>query len=200
MQIIQVYAAYDQTKHPPADEFKYCPFCTTQLISKPSGNKPRPTCPACGFIQFKNPAPALSVLVVQDGKVLLGKRGGAPGAGKWSFPSGYVEYEDDFLTTAIKEVKEETGLDVEIESIINLVSSFLSPRFHFLSPYLLARVLGGELAARDDLEAVDWFPLSGPLPDMAFQEDVDVLDMVATGEFESLPVDPRFARPGKSDR
>jgi ADP-ribose pyrophosphatase YjhB (NUDIX family) len=124
--------------------------------------------------------------------VLLGKRGGSPGKGTWSLPSGYVDYEEDFLTAGIRETKEETGLDVEVCSIINVVSSFVSPRFHFLGLYLVAQVLGGELVAGDDLEAVEWYPVEGPLPEMGFQEDVDIIEMCARG-FAGLPVDPEYA-------
>lgn len=143
-----------------------------------------------------NPAPAISVLIVDGERVLLGKRGAPPGKDKWAIPSGYVEYEDDFLTTAIREAKEETGLDVEIQSVVNVVSSFFSPGFHFLALYLLARPVGGELAAGDDLTAVRWFSLADPLPEMAFEEDVATLEMIATGRYEGLPVDPKFARTG----
>jgi 8-oxo-dGTP diphosphatase len=129
------------------------------------------------------------VLVVDGDQVLLGKRGGSPGKGTWSFPSGYVEYEENFLATAIRETKEETGLDVEVCSILNVVSSFISPRFHFLGIYVLARGMAGELVAGDDLEAVAWFPVAGPLPEMGFQEDVAILEMVTAG-FAGLPVDP----------
>jgi 8-oxo-dGTP diphosphatase len=131
---------------------------------------------------------------VEGDRVLLGKRGGSPGKGTWSFPSGYIDYEEDFLTTAIRETKEETGLDVEICAIINVVSSFVSPSFHFLGIYVLARVMGGELGAGDDLEAVDWFPLAGPLPQMGFQEDIAIMEMVTQG-FTGLAVDPDYATP-----
>jgi 8-oxo-dGTP diphosphatase len=127
--------------------------------------------------------------------VLLGKRGGNPGKGTWSLPSGYIDYQEDFLTTAIRETKEETGLDVEVCSIINVVSSFVSPSYHFLGIYVVARVLGGELAAGDDLEAVEWFPLAGPLPEMGFQEDVGIIEMYTKG-FAGLPADPDYATPG----
>jgi 8-oxo-dGTP diphosphatase len=135
------------------------------------------------------------VLVVDGDRLLLGKRGGNPGKGTWSFPSGYVDYEEDFLTTAIRETKEETGLDIEVRSILNVVSSFVSPRFHFLGIYVLARVTGGELVAGDDLEAVAWFPVAGPLPKMGFQEDVSIIEMVTEG-IAGLPVDPACATPG----
>jgi ADP-ribose pyrophosphatase YjhB (NUDIX family) len=140
----------------------------------------------------------VSVLVVDGERVLLGKRGGEPGKGTWSLPSGYIEYEDDFLTTAIREAKEETGLDVEVKSVINVISSFVTPRFHFLGVYVSAQVVGGVLAAGDDLDEVAWFPLLGPLPEMGFEEDVIVIEMVAQG-FEGLPVDAGYARLDGSD-
>jgi 8-oxo-dGTP diphosphatase len=187
MQIKQVFEHYPRGE-PPGGEFKLCPFCGGTLRRVEPGHRPRPTCPGCGFVQHRNPAPTVSVLVVEGERVLLGKRGGPPGQGTWSLPSGYVEYEDDFLTTAILEAKEETGLDVEVESVINVVSSFVTPRFHFLGVYVVARVVSGELQAGDDLEAAEWFPLSGPLPDMGFEEDVAIIELYRSG-FRGLPVD-----------
>jgi ADP-ribose pyrophosphatase YjhB (NUDIX family) len=193
MQIKQVYVSYDRQRSTPAGGFRYCPFCRTELALADRGHRQRPTCPQCGFVHFRNPAPAVSILIVDGERVLLGRRRADPGAGQWAIPSGYVEYEDDFLTTAIREAKEETGLDVSVETIVNVVSSFLSPRFHFLAVYVVARAVGGALAAGDDLAAVEWFPLSGPLPEMAFQEDVDALRWFTQHRSEGLPVDPEWA-------
>ena len=197
MRVKQVYSHYERGG-PLAGEFKHCPFCGTQLTVAESGDRPRPTCSRCGFVQYRNPAPTVSILVVDGGCVLLGKRGGDPGKGTWSLPSGYVDDGEDFLTAAIRETKEETGLDVRIRSIVNVVSSFVSPRFHFLGIYLVAQVARGELAAGDDLEAAAWFPAAGPLPEMGFQEDVDVIEMLAKG-FVGLPVDPDYATSNQGD-
>jgi 8-oxo-dGTP diphosphatase len=193
MQIKQVYVSYDRKENPPASGFRYCPFCRAELVLAERGRRQRPTCPQCGFVHFRNPAPAVSILIVDGERVLLGQRCADPGAGQWAIPSGYVEYEHDFLTTAIREAKEETGLDVQIEAIVNVVSSFLSLRYHFLAVYVVARATGGSLAAGDDLVDVEWFPLSGPLPDMAFQEDVDVLQWFALHQPAGLPVDREWA-------
>jgi 8-oxo-dGTP diphosphatase len=181
-----------------AGEFKLCPFCGTPLLMAESGRQSQPTCSSCGFVQHRNPAPNVSVLVVDGGRVLLGKRRGHPGKGTWSLPSGYIEYEEDFLTTAIREAKEETGLEVEVESVINVVSSFVTPEFHFLGVYVVARVMGGELVAGDDLEAVEWFPVRGPLPEMGFEEDVSIIELYGRG-FEGIPVDADYARLDKRE-
>ena len=192
--IQQVFVHYQRDPSLPG-EFRHCPLCATPLAPAQSGHVQRMACPGCGFVQHRNPAPTVSVLVVDRERVLLGKRGGHPGKGAWSLPSGYVEYEDDFLSTAIREVQEETGLEVEIESIVQVMSSFVSPRFHFLGLYLSARVLGGALRAGDDLEAVEWFPLNGPLPEMGFPEDVEAIRLYARDGYAGLPVDPDHAAP-----
>jgi 8-oxo-dGTP diphosphatase len=191
MRVKQVFAHYERGAQL-ADGFKHCPLCSTLLVLAESGHRLRPTCPSCGFVQHRNPAPTVSILVVDGDRVLLGRRGGSPGKGTWSLPSGYIDYEEDFLTTAIRETREETGLEVEVCSILNVVSSFVSPRFHFLGLYVVARVVGGELVAGDDLEAVEWFPAAGPLPKMGFEEDVGIIEMYTQG-FAGLRVDRDYA-------
>lgn len=193
MNIKQVYTRYPPTQEA-AGIFEYCPFCGVRTEWVQEGPSARAACPSCEFVQYRNPAPTVSAIVVDGDRVLLGRRGREPGRGTWSLPSGYIEFEDDFLRTAIREVDEETGLQVALVSIVNVVSSFVSPQFHFLHLFLLARVISGELRAGDDLEAVAWFPLRGPLPQMGFEEDVDAIRLVADG-FVGLPVDARHASP-----
>ena len=72
-------------------------------------------------------------------------------------------------------MKEETGLDAEIRAILNIVSNLLLPRLNTLAIVLLAGVEGGELCAGDDLETLEWVPLSGPLPEMAYEADERII-------------------------
>src|SRR5574341_269012 len=188
MQPDQIYATYDWRENRGVDKFKYCPLCGTPFTQGQVAQRTRPLCPNCGFIYYRNPFPAVSVLVIHNNKILLGKRLGEPGQGKWALPSGYVEFEDDFLSAAIREVKEETGLDIEIISILNVQSAFLSVEYHFLGIYLLAQVIGGRLNPGDDLEDVNWFSLSEPLPEMAFPPDVDLIQTYSNGEVEGITV------------
>jgi ADP-ribose pyrophosphatase YjhB (NUDIX family) len=137
------------------------------------------------------------VLIERDGQVLLGRRSSSYGAGQWCLPMGFIEYDEDYLTAAIREVKEETGLAVEIRSILSVVSNFVSPRLHTLAIVLLARVVDGELYAGDDLEAVQWYPLSGPLPEMAFEADAHICERYYRTQLEGAPVDPGYAVAGR---
>jgi 8-oxo-dGTP diphosphatase len=184
MQVKQVFSIYRGREDEDLGRFRYCPFCGTQLVLSETGGRQRPTCPGCGFV----------VLIEKEGWVLLGKRRGGFGGGKWGLPQGYVEYDEDFLTAAIREVKEETGLDVEMRAIINVVSNLLSPGLQTLAIVLLAGAIAGELCAGDDLETLEWVPLGGPFPEMAFEADQHIIERYRKTKLKDrLPVDPDFA-------
>ena len=193
----QIFTAQGRPRDGSLDRYRYCPFCGTELELKEKGGKLRPAFAACGFVQYRNPVPGVVVVIEKGGTVLLGRRRGGFGAGTWGLPQGYVEYDEDYLSAAIREVKEETGLDVEIRSVINVVSNLLSPDLHTLGIVLRANVIGGELRAGDDLETLEWVPLSGPLPEMAFEADTMIIERVQMKLEAELPVDPRFARAGR---
>lgn len=195
MQARQVFSTYNWKEESRPEKFTYCPFCRTKLRSEARGGEQRPTCPACGLVQFSNPAPGVVVLIEKEGRVLLGKRAGNFGRGKWCLPQGYIEFDDDFLSAAKREVKEETGLSVEIRAIISVVSNFLSPKVHTLAIVLLAHMVDGEPCAGDDLDAVNWFPLAGPLPEMAFEADAHIIERYWKTKLEGAPVDPNYSCP-----
>lgn len=180
MSVRHTFAHYDYTA-PPGGDFVYCPMCRATLGPRESGTRLRLACPTCGFVQYRNPAPTVSILISDGQRVLLGKRGGEPGKGIWALPSGYVEYDEDFVTTASREAKEETGLEVVVRGIINVASSFISPRFHFLGIYVAADVVGGALRAGDDVQEVAWFPLGEPLPALMFEADVCAIELHTAG-------------------
>lgn len=188
MQFDQVFATYDWKENRGIDRIKYCPLCGKRLRPEQVDQKTRPLCPKCGFVYYRNPYPTVSILVASDNKVLLGKRLGDPGKGKWALPSGYIEFEDDFLTAAVREVREETGLEIEIISILNVQSAFLPPEYHFLGIYLLAEVTGGSLNPGDDLEDADWFSASETLPSMAFPPDEQLVQLYFAGDASGIKV------------
>jgi ADP-ribose pyrophosphatase YjhB (NUDIX family) len=198
--IKSVYWAYDPQAQPTrldapdsgsqSEAFRYCPACRSELAQRDIGGLARLACPNCDFVRYRNPRPTLSVLAVRDGRVVLGVRKAQPGAGKWALPSGYIEFDEDFLSAARREFRDETGLEVEIRSVLHVASSFLTPEDHFFYMYLEAAVTGGELHHGDDLAEVAWFALDGPLPDLAFQEDADVLEAYRRNELNRLRVQP----------
>ena len=77
---------------------------------------------------------------------------------------------------------------------------FSASSLHTLAIVLLARVAGGTLCAADDLAAVAWFPLSGPLPEMAFEADAHICERYYGTQLWGAPVDPDHAVGGQQRR
>ncbi|BBB89592.1 MAG TPA: NUDIX hydrolase [Methylomusa anaerophila] len=189
----QVFVSYKLESNETSD-FKYCPSCGAECAETEEGGRRRSACLKCGFIHYKNPAPAVSVLIVKEDQVLLGKRAeGAFQAGMWCLPCGFIEFDEDFLTAARREVREETGLTVKIQSILSVMSNYLAVNLHTLVVVLLARAIDGELRPGDDVAAVEWFPLAGPLPEMAFEADAHIIERYRQTRTNGAPVDADFA-------
>lgn len=159
-------------------EFSYCPVCAQPLEAVREGEHLRMRCPSCGYVHYRNPAPAVGVIVVEEGRVLLVKRRFDPYKGLWVIPSGFIEYDEDVKSTGVREALEETGLAVEIEALHTVVSCFDDPRGNSLLVLYRARITGGTLAAGDDAEDVRFFPL-GSLPPIAFEAHRTVLGELA---------------------
>jgi NADH pyrophosphatase NudC (nudix superfamily) len=172
--------------------YRYCPRCGRELAA--GTEDAGPSCPECGFVVYRNPLPGAVVLVLKDDCVLLGKRGPASfNPGRWCLPGGFIEYEEDFLTAGIREVKEESGLDIRVMGILSVVSNFLAPELHTLVVVLLAEVMGGTPAAGDDIIELGWFPSAEKLPDMAFEADRHIIERYFSTGLTGVPVDPRYS-------
>jgi NADH pyrophosphatase NudC (nudix superfamily) len=172
------------------ENIKFCSRCGHQYQYREDSGRVRPICPNCGFIYYKNPSPGVSVLIVKGEQVLLCKR--APGnfqSGKWCLPCGFIEFDEDFLVAARREVKEETGLDSVIKSIINVTFNYLSPEIHSLVVVLLAGSIYGNPTPGDDIEAVEWFPINRPLPEMAFAADIMIIEQYKEQNLSEIPVE-----------
>lgn len=192
MNIRQVFNKEIESGEEP-DYFKFCPHCASPMADKVDNMATRKCCPACGYIQYRNPLPGVSILIIEDGKILLGKRGPASfRPGTWCLPGGFIEFEEDFISAAHREITEETGLEIAIDSIVNVVSNFLSGRLHTIVVVLRATIRGGRLQAGDDLEALEWFPLEGTLPQMAFESDTYLIQRYAAEAITGIPTDQGF--------
>lgn len=135
----------------------------------------RPVCAACGHITFLDPKLAVAALMVRDGQILLGKRGpGTRSPGKWSFPAGFVERGEQVEAALIREVREETGLEVETGDLVGLFSE--QGETVVLAVYEAAVMDSSAVpTAADDLDELGWFPLAC-LPELAFARDYRIIE------------------------
>jgi 8-oxo-dGTP diphosphatase len=134
---------------------------------------PRPVCTACGQVAYLDPKLAVAVLILREGRILLGKRGpGTREPGKWSFPAGFVERGERVEHAAAREAREETGLDVTIGELIGLYSDEGEP---VVLVVYAATAAAGNPAAGDDLTEVGWFAPTA-LPELAFPRDLRILE------------------------
>lgn len=159
----------------PDSTYKYCPFCATLLVEKLISYTRRPTCPQCSFTFFLEPKVVTVVVIEHEGKILLGRRNMNPAKGMWSFFGGYVDRGEKVEEAAIREVKEETNLDVQLEELIGLYSERGNP--HILVVYR-ASVLNNDvsnLAAQpEEMRELAFFTLEDR-PELAFPFDKQIL-------------------------
>jgi 8-oxo-dGTP diphosphatase len=106
------------------------------------------------------PLVGVGAVVVEAGRVLLVKRGREPLKGQWSLPGGLIEVGESLEAGIAREVKEETGLDVEPVELIELLDRIHREgervRFHYVIADYLCRVKSGALQAASDAEDVRW--------------------------------------------
>ena len=193
----QVFHAYEPPRVAAKLEYAFCPQCgeTLSLVPGPGALQ---RCPRCRWVRYLNPLPGAVTLICDGSEVLLGKRGHdsyAPGL--WCLPGGYIEFDEDFLSAAVREAREETGLEIEVTGIVSVVTNYLSDVLHTLVVVVQACVVSGIPAPGDDLVELAWFPLAGPLPSMAFEADQHIIERCAAGACPAIPVDPLFARGGR---
>lgn len=98
---------------------------------------------------------ATGVALVDDGQILLVRRGREPNVGLWAVPGGKVDPGETLAEAATREVKEETGLLVELEEIV-WVGEFIDDDHHLVIIDFLGAPTGGELLAGDDAAELMW--------------------------------------------
>jgi mutator protein MutT len=111
------------------------------------------------------PLVGIGALIICNGKILLEKRGNDPGKGKWSIPGGLVDLGETVEQTVIREVKEETGLEVEKPEHIDVVDNIDLDengriKYHFVIIDFLVKLKGGTLKAASDAADLRWVSLS----------------------------------------
>ena len=122
-------------------------------------------------MQYKNPTVGVAVIILREGRLLLIKRRGSYD-GMWCIPCGHVEWDEDIRLCARRELKEETGLDVELGPAFDVHSNFHDPEHQTVGVWFLGRLIGGQLQPGSDAREGDFFALEALPERMAFPTDL----------------------------
>lgn len=145
----------------------WCCRCAAPMHTREMQGKPRRVCTRCGFIHFVEAKVAVGVCVVEQGRLLLVRRRFNPEKGKWSLPAGFLDSGEDPAQHAQREAREETGLTVEIQRLMDVF--YNPPQAGGATLFVLyeARRASGTLHAGDDALEASFFAVDA-LPELAF--------------------------------
>lgn len=158
--------------------FRFCPRCGGPLLSQvlKTGDPARLVCDACGFVLYLDPKVAVGTIIrlpEAGDRLVLVRRAISPGHGLWVFPGGYVDRGEPLETAAIREAREECGLEVRLDGLVNLYS------YPGRTPVIIvyaATMTGGTLVHDEEsLEVRAFGPDEIPWSELAFRSTDEAL-------------------------
>jgi len=165
--------------HDPHDDsasYRYCPICGGALESRAlKATEPmRLVCTVCGFVFYLDPKLAVGTIITDPAnRIVLVRRAIEPGYGKWVFPGGYVDRGEDVRLAAVREAREEVGLEIRLDRLLNIYSY---PGRTAVIVVYTAHITGGRLECDDEgLEARFFDAHTIPWEDLAFRSTREAL-------------------------
>ena len=147
---------------------RFCPQCAAALVSVAG-------CASCDWINYRDPKVAVVVLASDEqGRLLYIRRNHEPAMYRWAWPSGFVDAGERAEDAAAREVREETGIEVEIG---NLLGVWSTTGEQVVVIAYRAIVSGGSLRPGPEALAAAWIPVVAldRLPPTVFLHDAEIL-------------------------
>jgi len=168
----------DVPLHPHDDShaYRFCPRCGGALERRllKSTEPERLVCRACGYVFYIDPKIAVGTIIrTEASRLVLVRRAIDPGYGKWVFPGGYVDRGEPLVAAAVREAREECGLDVRLDGLVNIYS--YAGRAPVIVVYA-ATAIGGTTAVDEEcLEAAEFDRADLPWEELAFRSTREAL-------------------------
>lgn len=157
----------------------HCPKCKSDLaLGSVVGEEcERLHCSVCELVLYDNPAPTSCAVIARDGEVMLTLRGIEPHKGDWDLPGGYIEVGEHPEEALVREMREETGLEVEITGMLGVfLDTYGDGGTDTLNICYEARVTGGNEAPASDVIEIGWFSPEEIPVNLAFRNTREALD------------------------
>ncbi len=146
----------------------FCNYCRGSLVKGHREGKERQVCESCGEIYYENPLPAVSAIVANANReLLLVRRAREPAKDTWCFPIGFAESGEGIEDAAMRELREEAGIDGKVLQILDVFSESNEIYGEVLVVSFEAERVGGIEMAGDDAVDCAYFPVAN-LPKLAF--------------------------------
>jgi ADP-ribose pyrophosphatase YjhB (NUDIX family) len=169
----------------PPTAYYFCPRCRSKLGRMKIGDREHPACPACDWIYWINPVPVVETIVTDnEGRILLIKRKLPPRIGDWALPGGHVDWGESAEAAAIREVHEETGLEIRLTRLLCTMGlpSLLNPEQCVLKSVFVGAIAGGKLQAGDDALEARFFAWENLPENLATESTHEALRRWRAGE------------------
>jgi 8-oxo-dGTP diphosphatase len=156
----------NRSLNPALHDVRFCPRCGKEAtVTYPRSL----TCPHCGYGAFYNPKPvACTIPRNETNELILMKRGFEPNRGRWSMPGGFVDLGESVEEAAIRETKEEIGIDAEIEHLVGVYSRNTE---RIVVVVYAAKAEGTPTRTEEALEVQAFQPTTIPWDELAFWSD-----------------------------
>lgn len=158
--------------------YRFCMHCGGETVLKYVAHegKEREVCSACGRILYHNSKPCVGALIIDEDRILLVKRKQEPYKGYWDIPGGFLEGGEYPENGLLREIREETGLEVRPIELLGIFMDKYGPDADdTLNIHYLAEVIGGEAKAGSDAGELRWFSKKNLPKRIAFRNGREVL-------------------------
>lgn len=158
-------------------KYKFCPFCSV-AYNEVDYSYNRLVCHVCNQVFYLNSKPTASALIIKDNKILLGVRAVDPGKGLRDVPGGFCDLGEKPEDAMIREVKEETNLDVTKVKYLGVFMDEYGVDGDSTMNFCFEAEVTGEPMAGDDVASLAWFDLDKLPDDFAFVNGRAMVDLL----------------------